>query len=260
MNKTLFSAARTIVLSIGATTANAGSLMPLPEQDRSEIDGSLGEGVLGEAVPAPEITAPGRYLDMNLHSRHYRLRNEDGEESDQPFTLTPIDPEHGNSTWRYQEGDVENGYIEQQPDGSFVLTGVEDVATGAVTRYEPAEPFLLKGMRPGEVRRLRMAVRVYDRSDPSVIAHEGALQVVYRYLGAYRLTLPAGTFDAVVMKSSFNGNVGPARLEDTQYRFFASGAGLVASIERRDVSAFLLYNAHMKETKLLAPEQSAASR
>lgn len=263
MTRTLLSVARSIVclqLTIDSAIANPAVLMSLTDEDRSEIDRSFGESVLGESVPAPEITAPAIYLDMNARTRYYRVRDESGTESDQTFTLTAIEPEHGNPTWRYREGDVESGYVELEPDGSFVLTGVEDAATGAVTRYQPAEPFLLKGMQPGEERTLRMAVRVYDHAQPSIVTHEGALDVVYRYLGAFRLTLPAGTYAAVLMKSSFRGNVGPASLEDTQYRFFAPGAGLVASIERRDVSAFLVYNTHMKEIKLLATEQSKARR
>lgn len=257
MTRSRCSAVRALVcisLSNGAAIADPGLSMSLPAQDRTEIDRSLGAGVLGAALPAPEISAPGRYLNPNLGTRRYRVHDESGATTDQVFTLTAIEPQHANKTWRYQEGDSENGYMELQPDGSFVLTGVEDVATGAVTRYEPAEPFLLQGMRPGEERKLRMAVRVHDLASPSVVTHEGSLDVAHHYLGAYRLNLPAGHYDAVLMKSSFSGKVGPARLEDTQYRFFALGAGLVASIERRDVSAFLLYNTHMRETKLLAAD------
>jgi hypothetical protein len=255
MTKTLLSAARTLVsmhLTLGAAAANPGITLPLTEQERSEIDRSLGPGVLGEAVPALRITDPERYLDMKPVPRIYRVRSESGSETDQGFQLMPVTSAAGKRTWRYRQDGAENGFIEQQPDGSFVMTGVEDAETGAVTRYQPPEPLLLKSMNPGEERKLRMAIQVYDPASPSEVAHEGSLDVVYRYLGAYRLTLPAGTYDAVLMKSSFSGKVGPAHLEDTQYRFFAPGAGLVAAIEWRDVSAFLLYNAHIREARLLA--------
>lgn len=256
MIQTLLSATAVLLLlpAIGVNAAGNAVTIPLATEDRSEIEHSFGGGVLGEALPAAAITDPNLYLDMSVRSRTYRLRDESGAESDQIFRLMPVGPERTTQIWRYQEGDVESGEIERQADGSFVLTGVEDVETGAATRYAPAEPFLLKGMMPGGERRLRMAVRVYDPAQPSEVTHEGSLDVVHRYLGAYRIRVPAGTYDAVLMKSSFNGRIGPARLEDTQYRFFAPGAGLVASIERRDVSALLLYRAHLQEAKLLAPD------
>ncbi len=204
---------------------------------------------MGEAVAAHGIADPERYFDMKSESRVYRIRREAEPDTEQGFHLTPVSSETGRRTWRYRQDGAENGFIEQEPDGSFVMTGVEDAETGAVTRYQPAEPLLLKGMKPG----------VYDPASPSDVAHEGVLDVIYRYLGAYRLTLPAGTYDTVLMKSSFSGKVGPAHLEDTQYRFFAPGVGIVASIERRDVSAFLLYHAHIREARLLTARSPAAA-
>lgn len=260
MTRTRLSTAGAFVsmqLLVGAAAASPGVLLPLAEQERAKIDRSLGPGVLGEAVAAQAIDEPEHYLDLTSVSRVYRIRSESGAQTEQRFHLTPVNAETGKPTWRYQQDGAENGFIEQEPDGSFVMTGVEDAETGAVTQYQPGEPLLLKGMKPGEERKLRMAVRVYDPASPSEIAHEGVLDVNYRYLGAYRLTLPAGTYDTVLTKSSFSGKVGPAHLEDTQYRFFAPGAGVVASIERRDVSAFLLYQAHLREARLLAAPAAA---
>ena len=39
--------------------------------------------------------------------------------------------------------------------------------------------------------------------------------------------------------------------QDTQYRFFADNVGMVASVDKLDVSAFLLYKKHTKFGKLL---------
>ena len=144
------------------------------------------------------------------------------------------------------------GFLEVQNDGNLVLVGVEDIQAEALTHYDPPEPFLPRGLAPGDQRQVRMSVRVYAAGDADDMTHRGELTVTYHYLGAYRLVVPAGTFNAVLTKSTFSGNVGPAKLEDTQYRFFAPNAGLLATIENRHVSAFLIYHSDTLVAKVLA--------
>ena len=40
-------------------------------------------------------------------------------------------------------------------------------------------------------------------------------------------------------------------MNDTQYRFFAPGVGLVAAVEQLDASAVLVYNRHKKVARML---------
>lgn len=243
-----------MTLQLAGTTALAkdGVALALAAEDRAIIDRSFGQSVMGEAIPAEGLANPSGLLDLSPGPRTFRVRTEAGDESDQRYELEPIASREGRATWRYRQQGSESGFIEKLADGSFVLTGVEDNETGAVTRYSPAEPLLIAGMTPGEERRFRMQVRVFESARSNKIAHEGELEVVHRYLGAYRLRLPSGTYDAIVLKSVFHGKVGPADLDDVQYRFFSPGPGLVATIEKRDVSAFLIYNAHLNEAKWLA--------
>jgi hypothetical protein len=97
-----------------------------------------------------------------------------------------------------------------------------------------------------------MAVKVYDLGHPDAVTHEGTIDVSCRYVGAYRVTVPVGTHDAVLIKWVFSGRVGPASFDDVQHRLFALDLGMLALIEKRDVSAFLIYNVHTKEGKVLA--------
>ena len=237
----------------GSPAADAGSVIQLPADDRVAIEQSFGPGVLGQAVPAPMLDDPSRYLDLAPGSRTYRIVGSGAEEiRNERFQWKALDTERGNPAWRYDAGGGEAGFIEREPDGSFVLTGVQEADEGALTKYDPPEPFLLKGLSPGNERRIRMAVRVYNVAQPSELMHEGSLEVIYRYIGAYRLAVPAGTYDAVLLKSTFNGKIGPAELQDTQYRFFAPAVGLVAVSEKRDVSALVIYNAHTRTAKLFS--------
>jgi hypothetical protein len=121
-----------------------------------------------------------------------------------------------------------------------------------ISRYAPPEPGLLNGLAPGDSKAFRIAVKVCDLSDPQDVAHEGALDVTYSYLGAYRVNTPAGSYDAALIKWAYEGKVGLANVDDTQYRFFADNVGMVASVDKLDVSALLVYKKHSKFGKLLA--------
>jgi hypothetical protein len=111
---------------------------------------------------------------------------------------------------------------------------------------------MLQGMAPGQERKEKLGVKVSDLSSPDDVNHEGSLDVNCRYIGAYKVNVPAGSFDAVLMKWTFKGKVGPASVDDTQYRFFAPDVGVVAAVEQLDVSAVLVYNRHKKVARVLA--------
>jgi hypothetical protein len=143
-------------------------------------------------------------------------------------------------------------FLTVQNDGSILLTASQETKDGVVTKYTPAEPFLISRFAPGEERRAKMAVKIYDLGHPDAVTHQGTIDVSCRYVGAYRVTVPVGTHDAVLIKWMFSGRVGPASFDDVQYRLFALDLGMLAMIERRDVSAFLFYNIHTKEGKVLA--------
>ena len=84
------------------------------------------------------------------------------------------------------------------------------------------------------------------------MTHEGRLEVNYSYLGAYEIKTPAGSYDAALIRWTYKGKVGPAKVDDTQYRFFAENVGMVASCDKLDISALLVYQDHSKFGKLLA--------
>ena len=65
------------------------------------------------------------------------------------------------------------------------------------------------------------------------------------------MTVPAGTYSAALIEWQYNGQVGPATVNDVEYRFFADNIGPVAVIDKQSVSAFLLYNNNSKFGKVL---------
>ncbi len=49
----------------------------------------------------------------------------------------------------------------------------------------------------------------------------------------------------------YDGKVGPARVKDDQYWFFADGVGPVARIDKKDISAMLVYRDKSKVAGVL---------
>ncbi len=75
--------------------------------------------------------------------------------------------------------------------------------------------------------------------------------MTYSYLGAHEVTVPAGTYNATLIKWVYKGKVGPARIEDTQDRFMAEDVGVVAMVDKKDISALLIYRDQSKYGKVL---------
>ena len=239
------------ILANGSQAAESGPLLPLAKLDRLAIEKSLGKGAIGEAISAPNVDDPARYLALAAGHRTYRVITGPDGNRDETHRSFPMKHDGGNVTWHYELGSGEIGFLDAKADGSFVMSGIQDFGEGVWTQYSPPEPVLIKGLAAGDESKVTMAVKVYDLNKPEVLKHEGSLDVIYRYLGAYRLTLPAGTYDAILLKSTFNGKIGPATVDDTQYRFFVAHLGMAATVERREVSAFLLYHRHLDVAKVL---------
>ncbi len=234
-----------------AQAEDSGPTIPLPDPDRAAIEQYLGKGVVGAAIPAPTITDTDKYLVPKPSARTFRMVSGPDVGKTERHQPTLVKQAGGNTTWRYDAAGEFVFFVTGKANGDYVLTGVEDREGGVVTRYSPPEPFMLEGLAPGDEKNVKLNVKVSDLSSPDDVSHEGALNVDYRYIGAYKVKVPAGSFDAVLMKWTFKGEVGPASVDDTQYRFFAPGAGIVAAVEQLDVSAMLVYNRHKKVARVL---------
>ena len=75
--------------------------------------------------------------------------------------------------------------------------------------------------------------------------------MTHTYLGAYEITVPEGKFETVLIRSSYAGKVGPAHVVDGGYAFYTRDVGIVASVERMHVTAFLFYDKRTKTPKVL---------
>jgi hypothetical protein len=223
----------------------------LSADETAAVNNLLGPGVLGAALPANPIANPATLLPLSPGTWAFQFTGGPNQGSTQTDTLQ-ANPQPGpGSQWQYTAGQSTIYVFGTAADGSIVSPSEQDLSQGVVTRYTPSRPVLLPGMQPGVPQATTLQVNVYNIGDPSTVTHTGSLTLTVTYLGRYQITVPAGTYQAALIKWQSNGQVGPATVSDIEYRFFADGVGPVAAIDKQDVSAFLVYNNSTKFGKVL---------
>jgi hypothetical protein len=234
-----------LLLAPGAASGDA-----LSADEQAMLEELLGRGVIGEPVAGSTLTPS--FAPLREGTWTYRMVGGKDKGKSEQHVVTQLERDPSGASWRYAVGANRIVFIKETGDGSLTFVTEENTDQGVVSHYEPAEPGLLAGLAPGDSKAYSVAVKVYDLSSPQDLAHEGTLDVTYSYLGAYKINTPAGSYDAALIKWTYQGKVGPAKVDDTQYRFFADNVGMVASVDKLDVSAFLVYQDHTKFGKLLA--------
>ena len=237
-----------LLVDPGAAPA-AGTATPLTAAEHAMLEELLGPGVVGEPVAGGKLTP--EYAPLRDGTWTYRIVGGKDAGQTEQHVVERLERDKSGASWRYAVGAKGLVFIKKMKDGSLTFVTDEDSEQAVIARYEPPEPALLVGLAPGDTRSSSVAVAVSDLSDPTVVSHKGRLEVTYSYLGAYKVTTPAGTYDAALIKWAYKGKVGPAKVDDTQYRFFAPKVGMLASVDHLDVSAFLVYQKQTKFGKLL---------
>lgn len=230
---------------------NNGSVIKLPDKDRTVLAQLLGEGVVGKAVPAQTISNPLTFFPLRNGTWTYRMTSGKNKGATVDHVLSELKRDAPGTRWQEALGGNLALFLLKSENGSVENVSTHDQKQGVISRYSPREPFLIADMRPGASKRLTSAVKVYDLSHPDHLTHSGSLDITYSYVGAYEVTVPAGTFKASLFKWQYEGKVGPAKVQDIQYRFYAENVGTVAMIEKTDVSALLVYQQHTKIGKVL---------
>jgi hypothetical protein len=227
---------------------------PLADDDRQTLNKYLGNNVVGEPISAPALTHGLNDFISIRDGIAWRMRviSGKGQGTEQLGSAGMLSRPDDSTRFRFDTGDGRNVlYGQLDPKGNLICYASQDNQEGVISRFTPGQPIFLADVAPGEVRKVTSSVAVADLSRPDVETHSGRLDIEFTYLGAYRLRVPAGTIDAVLMKTRLTGKVGPANVEDTIYRFFAKNSGLVAMVETEDVSAVLIYQEKTRVGKVL---------
>lgn len=231
--------------------AQAGPVIPLSDADRAQLDALLGKGVVGEALPSPPLGSVDVYLPPEGRAATYRVVTQGEKASTETHKSVETTEAEFKPGWHYTIAGVAESYFQKDSAGKVLTVAEKDFDNKVLSRFTPGDPLILPGLQPGQSAKSSLEVAVYDLSNLKKVSHSGSLDVTYTYLGTYRVTVPAGAYDAALVKWSYSGKIGPANIKDSQYRFLAKGAGMVAMIQIRSISAMLIYNDHTKRGKLL---------
>ena len=243
------------LLVLGAASARAqGVVMPLPAADQQRINALLGPGVVGKALPSEPIGDSSVYFPLQNRELHYQVTSGKNSGKTQSLGLGQARRPGGKEGWRFQVSPTISGFIRRTEEGDLLMPAVVDGGEGVVIVTTPANPFVLKGMKPGESRAFTQQVAVNHLDDPADLDYSGSLSGSFTYVGTYQVTVPAGTFPAVLFRLAVDGKVGPAHTQDTAYYFFAPNTGVVAMITQEDATAFWLIHIDSASGKVLTSQ------
>ena len=239
-------------LALGGPALAEDAVLPLPAEEAAEITKFLGAGVVGEALPSKPITDASSLFPLEERASVFRVTS--GKNAGQQQTLRTMKGQRpgGNDAWRFELAPSMAAYLNAAAEGDVVMPAVSDSGEGVIVVTTPPNPFVTNGMEPGESRKFSQKVSVNYLDDPTDQRYTGTLEGSYTYIGTYEVTVPAGTFPAVLMRLRYAGKIGPAHTEDTAYYFFAPGTGVVAMISQEDVEAFWVIHIDTSSGKVLA--------
>ena len=239
------------IAAVAAAGTSQARATGLSDEDRSAISRLLGEGVLGPALPADPIGEKATLIPLVPATRIFRLSSGPDAGTTETDILRASPQEGSDATWQYAAGQRSVYHLRSTDDGSIVIPSERDLVLGAIIRYDPPQPLIIHGIRPDEQRTLSIAVEISNPDDPVTVAQSGSLSVSYTYVGRYRVTVPAGTYPAALIKWQYHGEVGLAGFKGSQYWFFADGLGPIAVIDQQHISALLFYKKDTKYGKVL---------
>jgi hypothetical protein len=240
-----------IMIGIRGLFADTGKVIPLPSGDKAILEQVLGSGVVGKAIPAMPIADTSQYVHLQEASWTFRYTSGKKKGQDVIQTMSELKRDTSRNSWRYSVAHGNVYFLNKDQKGGLSVTSEQDTNQGVTSRFSPYEPIFVPGLKPGEIRKTKIDVKVYDLSKPTHLSHQGSLDLTLSYIGAYEVHVPAGTFKGSLIKWHYNGKIGPAKVDDVQYRFLAEKVGIAAMIDKRNISAVLIYHDRSKTGKVL---------
>lgn len=242
-----------LAIVLGAVNSNAqGVVLPLPSDDQQVITAQLGPAVVGAARPSEAILDASAYFPLEPKTVPFRVTSGKNAGNTQELGLRSALRPSGLPAWRFRLSPSLAGFINVKSNGDLIMPAISDADEGVVVVSTPATPFIMKGMKPGDSVTLSQAVSVNYLENPSKQDHSGTLTTTQTYVGTYQVTVPAGTFDAVLLRLHYDGKIGPAEVKYRSWYFFARGVGVIAMITQEEVSAEWIYHTDTTTGKVLA--------
>ncbi len=237
-----------ILCALGAPWPAAAELA---RDDRRNLEELLGEGVVGAAVPGNPLSDSDRVFDFADGEWTFRFESGKRKGETEQVRFKRLKRDNTGRRGQLEIGSKDVLFLRRDESGNILVTSEQDLDENVITRYEPPEFFYASDVPPGGSKTRKIAVKVFDLHHPDHLAYTGELDLTYRYLGVYRVKLPGGSYDAALLRWDYSGKVGPAKIEDFQYRLLVPGVGVVAMIEKKNITAVLVYRDHSKSGRVL---------
>jgi hypothetical protein len=138
------------LLLITGTARAQGVVLPLPPEDQQKITAQLGPGVVGNALPSQPIGDVSTYFPLTSRSLTYQITSGPKAGNSESSEVARVRRPGGRLAWRLTLSPSLTGFIAQGMDGWLVMPAVSDPGEGVVVVTTPANPFVPKGMQPGE--------------------------------------------------------------------------------------------------------------
>jgi hypothetical protein len=238
------------VSSASLSQASDAAVIPLPADVAKDLE-LLGKGVIGKALPAPPVTNIHDYANLGSGTWEYKIVHGGKEGKEVRVENYEKMPDNdGAEIWKRTIGTEFIEYMTIQSDHGFGKHLEADLDVGYSSRFIPGVIWLGK-TKAGTTQTIESKIESFKTDNPDHISYQGTLTAKLTYVGRYEVTTPAGTWPAILMRAEFDIKVGPAKVTDTTYLFFAKGIGKIAEIETTHVSALLIYHSSTKVSKVL---------
>jgi len=239
--------------SLAAAQEDRSELELLPASDAVFLRRHL-PGVLQERIAEPNVkdVSSGRY--MPLERRRYLFKGVGRVSGSLELTLTPTRrapgaPRDGTRPgWLLNQPNGTTKFLTGSGRGAVVAPVAVSTSNGFIIRLDPPEPIVLEGVvsRSEQVR-----VGIYDLHAPESESYSGRVRCTWSNLGRWRVRVPHGQHEALLIRIHYTGSIGPASVDARRYLLLADGIGPVAFTDMRDISAFIFINDDVSESGVL---------
>ena len=164
-----------ILALAGGLARGEDGMLPLPPADQQLITAKLGS-IVGKALPSKPIEDVSVYFPLQEKATNYQVTAGPNAGKTQTLGLAKVRRPNGKSAWRFMFSPTLAGFVRQTTEGDLMVPSVSDTSEGVVVITTPANPFVLKGMKPGETRSYSQQVSVIQLDDPADQEYSGSLR------------------------------------------------------------------------------------
>lgn len=218
----------------------------------------LGDQVVGERLQAPVLEQPARWFGPRQGSYVYRYVAGDDHGKREQLERHEPDRTRPGQAWTRHIGEALIEHMEIVDGHAVRLYTETDREHGYRVEMTPGVHFHA-GLKAGDQWHSDNQLTVFELNADGEPDYQGRMQATHTYLGSWRIRVPAGEFNAALIHDDYQLHVGPLKVEDERFAFYARDVGLVAEVEGVRASALLVFRMAAESAKVLVdyPEKPA---